>query len=244
MLTRRARGWRKAWKRGIRTRLRDDVQVGTSRRQARTVRNAYDTAEGATGRSLGQGNKVLSDLGGSPEEALRATVKQSRGSTGRQLEQNIGGPEAEQLTTAARAQDESAQALASASAKAQSGSGEGADAEMLVQAIAGLHPSSFITTKAGAVRKLLDMTYIPENRARTMVDMIFSQDPAMRERALRAIGNEPNGAKFMKSLVGTAAQLTVDANASDQAPEDDAVTAPVLQQPGAESEIVPQEPSR
>jgi hypothetical protein len=228
---------------GNSTRLRDDVQVGTSRRQARTVRNAYDTAEGATGRSLGQGNKVLSDLGGSPEEALRATVKQSRGSTGRQLEQNIGGPEAEQLTTAARAQDESAQALASASAKAQSGSGEGADAEMLVQAIAGLHPSSFITTKAGAVRKLLDMTYIPENRARTMVDMIFSQDPAMRERALRAIGNEPNGAKFMKSLVGTAAQLTVDANASDQAPEDDAVTAPVLQQPGAESEIVPQEPS-
>jgi hypothetical protein len=135
---------------GNSTRLRDDVQVGTSRRQARTVRNAYDTPEGATGRSLGQGNRVLSDLGGSPEEALRATVKQSRGSTGRQLQQNVGAPAAEQLTTAAHAQDESAQALASASAKAQSGSGDGADAETLVQAIAGLHPSSFITTKSNA----------------------------------------------------------------------------------------------
>jgi hypothetical protein len=230
---------------GNSTRLRDDVQVGTSRKQARTVRNAYDTPEGATGRSLGQGNRVLSDLAGSPEEALRATVKQSRGSTGRQLEQNVGGQEAEQLVTAAHAQDESAQALASASAKAQGGAGEGADAEMLVQAIAGLHPSSFITTKAGAMRKLLDMTYIPENRARTIVDMIFSQDPAMRTRALRAVGNEPNGATFLKYLAGTAGQIAEDANApglNGEEPED-TVAAPVQAQPAADAEIVPEEPA-
>jgi soluble lytic murein transglycosylase-like protein len=187
---------------GSATRLRDDVQVGTSRRMARKVRNAYDTPEGATGRSLGQGNRIISELGGSPEEALRATVKMSRNSTGRQLAQNVGDTEAEAIARAARAQDQSAQALASASQKAQSGSGDGADAEMLVQAIAGLHPSSFITTKAGAMRRLLDMTYIPETRARTIVDMIFSQDPAMMRRALRAVGNEPNGATFMKYLAG------------------------------------------
>lgn len=185
---------------GDATRLRNDVQVGSSRRQARTVRNAYDTPEGEAGRALGQGNRIQSDLGGSPEEALRATVKQSRGSTGRQLAQNVGPHEAERLATAARAQDESAQALAAASNKAQSGSGDSADAETLVQAIAGLHPSSFITTKAGALRRLFDMTYIPESRARTMIDMLFSQDPAMMRRALRAIGNEPNGAKFTKYL--------------------------------------------
>jgi hypothetical protein len=229
---------------GTSTRLRNDVQVGTSRKQARVVGNAYDSPEGASGRSLGQGNRVLSDLGGSPEEALRATVKQSRGSTSRQLEQNIGGPEANQLTTAARAQDESAQALASASAKAQGGSGDGADAEMLVQAIAGLHPSSFITTKAGAMRKLLDMTYIPETRARTIVDMVFSQDPAMRARALRAVGNEPNGATFLKYLAGTAGQLAVDGNATDPSQQTDAesdfITAPTIAQP-ASDEIVPQE---
>jgi hypothetical protein len=225
---------------GNSTRVRDDVQVGTNRQAARKVRNAYDTPEGAGGRSLGQGNRIMTDLSGSPEEALRATVKQSRGSTHRPLEQNVGANEADQLATAARAQDESAQALASASAKAQSGSGEGADAEMLVQAIAGLHPSSFITTKAGAMRKLLDMTYIPENRARTIVDMIFSQDPALRTRALRAIGNEPNGATFLKSLVGGSAAMVVNANAGGPV-EDDHVATPVTEQPPAESDIVPQE---
>lgn len=203
---------------GHATQLRDDVQVGTSRTRAQKVRNAFDTTEGAAGRSIGQTNRIIGDLSGSPEEALRATVKQSRGSTTRPLAQNIGAPEAEQLATAARAQDESAQALASASAKAQGGSGDSADAEMLVQAIAGLHPSSFITTKAGAMRKLLDMTYIPENRARTIVDMIFSQDPALRARALRAVGNEPNGATLLKYLVGTAGTAAANVNSSDALP--------------------------
>jgi hypothetical protein len=217
------------------TTLRNDIQVGTSRRQALKVRNAFDTSEGAAGRSVGQANKIVGDLGGSPEEALRATVKQSRGSTTRQLAQNVGAPEAEQLATAARAQDESAQALASASAKAQGGSGEGADAEMLVQAIAGLHPSSFITTKAGAMRKLLDMTYIPESRARTIVDMIFSQDPALRTRALRAVGNEPNGAKFLKSLVRTTAMTAVGTHPSELVPDEDLST--VDTSPSAEKDI-------
>jgi hypothetical protein len=185
---------------GDATRLRDDVQVGTNRRRAQTVRNAYDTPEGEAGRALGQGNRIINDLGGSPEEALRATVKQSRGSTSRQLSQNVGPTEAEEIGRAARAQDESAQALASASNRAQSGSGDSADVETLVQAVAGLHPSSFITTKAGAMRRLLDMTYIPESRARTMIDMLFSQDRAMTERALRAIGNEANGATFLKAM--------------------------------------------
>jgi Transglycosylase SLT domain len=203
---------------GNATRLRDDVQVGTSRRQARTVRNAYDSPEGASGRSLGQSNRITNDLGGSPEEALRATVKQSRGSTGRQLAQNLGPAEADRLAVAARAQDESAQALAAASNKAQSGSGDSADAETLVQAIAGLHPSSFITTKAGAMRRLLDMTYVPEGRARTMIDMLFSQDPALMRRALQAIGNEPNGAKFTKylsTLIGQAGGNSTSGDSTD-----------------------------
>lgn len=193
-------------KEGAQTRLRGDVHPESSN-AARKITNAYDTAEGGVGRTVGQGNKILSDLGGSPEEALRATVRQSRGSTGRQLAQNIGPREADEIAAAARAQDESAQALAAASNKAQSGSGDSADAETLVQAIAGLHPSSFITTKAGAARRLLDMTYIPETRARTMIDMLFSQDPALMRRAIQAIGNEPNGAtftKYLSTLIGQA----------------------------------------
>lgn len=210
---------------GNATRLRDTVQTGTSRTQARKVRNAYDTPEGTAGRDLGQGNRILNDLGGSPEEALRATVKMSRNSVGREMAQNIGPEESAKIMQASHAQDESAQALSAASNKAQSGSGNTADPEMLVQAIAGLHPSSFITTKAGAVRKLLDMTYIPENRARTIVDMIFSQDPAMAAKAMNAIRNEPNGASFMKYLAGTVGNLAASGDASgvgQAAPTDEA----------------------
>lgn len=185
---------------GAGTRLRDDIQVGTSRRQARTVRNAYDTPEGAAGRALGQSNRVLGDLAGSPEDALKATIKMARGTTGRALGENLGPAEAERLMAGARAQDTSAQALSAASDKAGGNGGAGLDAEGLVQALVGLHPSSFATTKAGSLRKLLDMTYVPENRARTMVDMLFSQDPAMTRRAINAIGNSPNGAEFLQGL--------------------------------------------
>lgn len=195
-------------KEGSATRLRDENQVGTSRREARRVRNAYDTPEGATGRSFGQGNRVLTDLGGSPEEALRSTVRMSRNSTGRELSQNVGPAEAEQIMAAARSQDTSAQALSAASQTAQSGGGEASNAETLVQSLVGLHPSSFITTKIGAVRRLIDMTYIPEGRARAMVDMLFSQNPDMARRALNAIGNEPNGAQFMRYLSGVAGSLS------------------------------------
>jgi hypothetical protein len=193
---------------GGKSRLRSDVDVGTSNTQARKVRNAYDTPEGTAGRALGQGNRILSNLTGSPEDALKATVDLSRSRSGRALAENLGAPEAEAIGTAARAQDQSAQALAAASSKASGSDGAAADAETLVSALAGLHPSGFLTTKAGAVRKLIDMTYIPENRARTMVDMVFSQDPVMSARALRAIGNEPNGAAFIKRLAGTVGQLS------------------------------------
>lgn len=205
---------------GAKTRTRGDVDVGTSNTQARKVRNAYDTPEGTAGRTLGQGNKILGDLAGSPEDALKSTVGISRSRAGRALAENLGAPEADAITTAARAQDESAQALAAASAKASGSDGAAADAETLVSALAGLHPSGFITTKAGAIRKLIDMTYIPTTRARTMVDMIFSQDPAMQQRALRAIGNEPNGAAFIKRLAGVVGQLSGEAANAPQAPVD------------------------
>lgn len=205
---------------GGKTRLRSDVDVGTSNTQARKVRNAYDTPEGAAGRTLGQGNRILGDLSGSPEDALKATVDISRSRSGRALAANLGTPEAEAIGMAARAQDESAQALAAASAKAGGNDGAAADAETLVSALAGLHPSGFITTKAGAIRKLIDMTYIPASRARTMVDMIFSQDPTMSARALRAIGNEPNGAAFIKRLAGVVGQLSNEAANAPETPDE------------------------
>jgi hypothetical protein len=206
---------------GSRTRLRNEVQVGTDNKAARKVRNAYDTPEGAAGRELGQSNQVLGSLEGSPEEALRSTVGISRNSTGRQLAQNVGAGPADQIGAAARAQDESAQVLSSAARTAQGGNVDTGNAETLVQAIVGLHPSSFMTTKAGAIRKLVDMTYIPENRARTMVDMLFSQDPAMTQRAINAVGNAPNGGSFLQYLGGAVGGATAGTGqAGGTLPED------------------------
>lgn len=207
--------------------LRDSVQIGTSGNQARTVRNAFDSPEGQAGLTLGQGNALDTNLGGSPDEALRATIAQSRGSTGRQLAQNVGSGPADQITAAAQAQDQSAQALASAAKTANNpddaGSGEG-----LVQALVGLHPGSFATTKAWSLRRLMDMTYIPANRAKTMVDMLFSQDPKLTQKAIKAIGNEPNGASFIKALSGASGQVAADADVSskESTPSEPTVTAP------------------
>ena len=210
--------------------LRDSVQIGTSGNQARTVRNAFDTPEGQAGLTLGQGNALDTNLGGSPDEALRATIAQSRGSTGRQLAQNLGQPAADKITAAAQAQDQSAQALASASKTAgnpdEAGSGEG-----LVQALVGLHPGSFATTKAWSVRRLMDMTYIPANRAKTMVDMLFSQDPAMTRKAIDAIGNEPNGSGFIKALAGATGQVAADADVSSKESTPAQPTATVAPEP-------------
>lgn len=206
-------------KEGAATRLRGDVQVGTDGRTARTVRNAYDTPEGTAGRVLGQGNKVLGSMAGTPEDALRATVQMSRNGTGRQLAQNVGGDEAAQLVAAARAQDTSAQALASASSKALGGSGDPAGAETLVSALAALHPASFVTTKLGALKAIKQMTVIPEGRARTIVNMIFSQDPAMVQRAMNAVGNEKNGAKFLQYLGKVGGTIGGDNAAQPAAPE-------------------------
>lgn len=224
---------------GSRTRLRDEVQVGTDNKAARRVRNAYDSPEGAAGRELGQSNQVLGSLEGSPEEALRATVGISRNSTGRQLSQNVGAGPAGEIGAAARAQDESAQVLSSAARTAQGGNVDTGNAETLVQAIVGLHPSSFMTTKAGAVRKLIDMTYIPENRARTMVDMLFSQDPAMTQRAMDAVGNTPNGGQFLQYLGGVAGQASAGSGqAGGTLPEDQ--PQPLPPEPVAdEAEAVP-----
>lgn len=197
---------------GAATKLRDNVQVGTSRREARKVVNAFDTPEGAAGRTLGQSNQVLDNLAGSPEEALRATVGMSRGSISRELGANLGDAPGGQLMAAARAQDTSAQALSQAANMANSG-GEGNRVADLASALVGLHPGSFIATKAHAVKKILSMTHIPENRARTMVDMLFSQDPAMTQRAISALSTERGGGQALQYLSSVAGQLGAQAGA-------------------------------
>lgn len=210
---------------GSQTRLRDTVPVGTSGKQARTVRNAYDTPEGAAGRSLGQTNRVLTDLGGSADDALRATVKMSRNNVGRELAQNVGADESAALMAAAHSQDTSAQALAAASNTAGAGGAGASGAEDLVQALMGLHPGSFITTKAGAMRKLAEMTHIPDSRARTIVEMLFSQDRTLMDRAMRSLESTRPGRHWLQTVSRTAGQV-VAGNSKEPAPTPDIEDVP------------------
>lgn len=202
---------------GMKTRLRDAVPV-ESDAAAQKLLNAYDSPEGAAGRTLGQANKILTDLGGSPDEALKATVDMSRGGIGRQLAQNLGPRAADDLVRAAQAQDSSAQALAAAAGKAtQSGGTGNLNPENLVQALINLHPASFVTTKASAIRHIMDMSYVPEAQAMKIVDLAFSQDPAKVRMAINALGNLPNGVAAVQALSNLTARAAGDQRGSGDA---------------------------
>lgn len=225
---------------GMQTRMRNSISVGTNRGQAQTVRNAYDTPEGASGRQLGQGNQIIGSLAGSPEEALRSTVGLSRNSIGPELSQNLGSDNAKSLMDAARATDESASALSAASTKAQAGGDGAGGIEALVQGLVGLHPGGFITTKLGAISKLGSLG-IPQNRAKTMVNMIFSQDPAMVRKALTAVGNTPNGSGVLSYLTKATAQTL---GGSDNNPTPDPSTlAPPSAAPAQQAAPDPADPA-
>lgn len=230
--------------------LRDEIQTGTSQRQAQTVRNAFDTPEGTLGRQLGQTNRLVSDLSNTPENALRSTIDLSRGGTPA-LAENLGQNAADRIQAAAQAQDQSAQALASASRMANSGSGEEPISGMaLGHALVALSPHTFATTKLNAAQKILGMSFMPENRARTLVDMLFSQNPQMTDRAIAALNSSQQGARFLQtltpSIMGASAATNAgsgsniqspDAAQAPQAPEQPA--APAMEDPTAQQPAVP-----
>lgn len=207
--------------------LRGNVQVGTRTQQARKAVNAFDTAEGATGRSLGQINKLTDQLSGTPDEALRAASNIARGGATRELRQNIGREPADELIRAAQAQERSAGVLAQAMQSLQRQGAEHMDADAVVSVMTALHPASFVTTKASALRRLMDMSYVPESRARVMVDMLFSQDRNVTNRVIQALQRDRKGLTFLGTLPGIIAATnreggtdTADFSPTEELPED------------------------
>lgn len=192
---------------GAQTKARADfTKNATDNVAARKVRNAYDTAEGSGGRVLGQSNKILTDLAGSPEEALASTIDLARGKNTSALTENLGADAAARLKDAARSQADSADALSSAVRKATNGDGGTTGADV-AGAIIGLHPGSFIGTKANSIHRIMAMTHIPESRARVMVEMLFSQDRALQQKALDALTSTKGGPSALQSILRTAGQL-------------------------------------
>ena len=164
-------------------------------------KNIYETPEGGTGRAMGQRLQLRGDLEEATQPALGAVreLAQSPG-TARQLRQNIGRGAEEQITEAARTQSESARRLATAIVEQPSNVGEIEAGDLALLASA-LNPASMAYTKFKATAEIARfLKGIPEGRARVMIDMLFSRDPAMTQRAINALRS--SGEEGQQALQG------------------------------------------
>lgn len=193
---------------GGRTRTRAEVPVG-SRAAGQTAANAYDTAEGATGRMLGQANELTRRFNAGPNDALRAAsdIAES-GQTRAALAGNLGDDAATSITRASRAQTESARRL-SPVARETASAGEDFDAEDLGRTLLALNPASMPTTKLFAITNLMRLGRLPEARASQIVDMLFSQNPQTTNAAIALLQRAgPVGRAFLGNLAAQAAGST------------------------------------
>lgn len=184
---------------GNKGQLRDDIQVGTSQRQANLVRNAFDSEEGVAGRQVGQQNALNSDLSTTPNKAVATTIDIARGGQPA-IAQNLGQNAADTITGAAGAQANSVDALSSAMRSAQNGQGNVLSPEDLAGGLLSLSPHTFATTKAKFLSRLTDATFLPEAKARSLADMLFSQDPRQTQIAINALNKSGTGRGLLQSI--------------------------------------------
>lgn len=185
---------------GGRTRTRESIPVETSQ-QARTLANAFGTPEGAAGRQLGQTNALTRELSGTPDDTLR-TMRQlaESGQTQRAVAQNLGQDAASGITGAAEAQGHSVRALASLG-KQTSQEADSLDLEDLGRMVLALNPAAMPTTRLFALSRLTQLTHMPEGKARALVDMLLSQNPATTNRAIGLLnGAGDAGRRFLKDF--------------------------------------------
>lgn len=222
------------------TKGRTRTKAGFSGGDAKEVRSLYDTPEGTTGRGAGQRHQLVEDLGAGTTSALGSVREIAESdATQRALTQNLGPGAAGEITGAARAQSESARKLASLIPE-QSGNAEEIGAGDLVALAAGLNPASMLYTKAQMFNRIMRLAdSIPEGRARVIVDMLLSRDPGMTQRALQAIGNEPNRGplmQYLSFLVGQQAGKTGDGGGAPEISED--IIDPDIDEPVADEALV------
>jgi hypothetical protein len=108
--------------------------------------------------------------------------------TARQISSNLGVPATRQITEAAKTQSESLRRILEMVNDPKKAVDE-IDGGDLATMIASTNSGAMAITKArgtlAVLRYLGDS--IPESRSRTIVDMLFSRDPAMTQRALNAL---------------------------------------------------------
>lgn len=170
---------------GGRTRLRNSIPVETAR-QARSVRQSYDTPEGGAGRALGQAARLQADVMTSPGQSLSAVQDIAENPTAqRAISENLGANAGERIADAAAAQTESMRNLAGVQNAAEADKAP-ADLPGLVRTLALLHPTSLPSSKAWALGRLTQLfQHLPQRQSMQIVDALFSQNPAHIAQALR-----------------------------------------------------------
>jgi hypothetical protein len=190
-----------------------------SLRNLRRSENVFETPEGGVGRAMGQRGALIDDLGAATSPALGTVRTLAESPTAaRQIAQNIGVPATRNITDAAAAQSESARRLATAVRDPSFDASE-IEAGDLALLAAALNPASMAYTKANAIARVYQRLAksIPESQSRTIVDMLFSRDPAMTQRAINALRSQGDeGGKVLQEIVAMAGM----ASAGDgEAPE-------------------------
>jgi hypothetical protein len=214
---------------GRATRVRENIPV-TGAKQARTVRNVYDTAEGSTGRAIGQRAEIMDDFGGTPNQAVARAGEIADAPLVREaIGRNLGDQAGRDIAAMSSAQAESLRRLGALRRNVQGENNE-TDAGDIIVATALLSPTSLLRTKALAGEMIVRaLSGIPEGRANALVDMLFSQDRRMVARGLNLL--ESAGQRGQAAVQEIAAAIAVGAqgadviNANNSAPSEASVSA-------------------
>lgn len=185
------------------TRPQADINPNSFRAQQKS-QNVFETPEGAAGRQSAQRNELIDDLGAANSPALGTVRELAESPTkARQVAQNLGVPATRNITEAARTQSESVRRLATA-IRDPNFDATDIEAGDLALLAAALNPASMAYTKANAIARMYQRfaKSIPEARSRTIVDMLFSRDPAMTQRAINALRSEgERGANALSDIL-------------------------------------------
>lgn len=224
------------------TRTRETAPIA----DVQEVRNAYDTPEGATGRFLGQANRLGQDFAGTPRDVNRALGDVAgSGKTQAALAGNLGDAAARDIVGAASAQERSLRNLASVGTESRKAA-DTASTEDLGRMLLALNPASMPTTKLFALTRLTTLTRMPDSKARAIVDMLFSQDPATTNRAIGLLSRAGENAKqflsdMRKSIVIGAQAGTVDVNGMTDPVVIPPAEAATMDEPAPVDEALPEE---
>lgn len=174
---------------GLETRLRENVNPGSARAE-RAARNAYDMPEGTIGRALGQAARIEQDVMNSPNTSLRAIQEIADNPTTQEaISRNLGGSEGQQIADAARAQTESARNLLAL--KNVVSPEDTSSLATMARGLLALTPGAMATTRFRGVQAIGQFLHgLPEGRAQTIMDALFSRNPTRVSRALRWFNNQ------------------------------------------------------